>query len=186
MDIHEGIVALVLMVTIIALPGCSALFAPASGNGTTSLHPSEMALQIPDLPDGYKKTDAGSIPASDNYPGIGAVKEGYQVSFSQGTTEADLVFVNQNILILPADRVDQAISAISAAFRKQGTPGEQLSDPGIGETSCAFRMEDSQKNEIYMIAFARRDVFEMIIMGGTRADYAVLKKMAAAAEARIA
>jgi len=176
-----------LVFIIIFIAGCSSGNSniAKSENKLSTLDPSEMALQISDLPAGYTKINFNEVADVQNYQGMGDVKKGYQVGFSKGSTKADLVMISQGVFVMPVDQIGLVLPNMSAQFNKMGTKLDQLSSPDIGDSSLAFRMIDSQGNEMYIIAFVKDDVFELIAMGGTQTDYEVLKNLAKTAETKI-
>jgi hypothetical protein len=179
MKIKMGVIFLFFIVIVISMMGC------VSSNKLSTIPPSEMALQISDLPAGYVKIDSGSFSDVQNYPSFGTVKKGYGVGFSKGSTTSDMVMISQIILVMPIDQINNVLPNFTSEVAKQGSKTDQLSSPHIGDSSVAFRVEDSTGNDLYIIMFVRQDVVEMIAMGGSQSDYDVLKNIAHKAESKI-
>jgi hypothetical protein len=179
MKIKTGVIFLFFIVIVISMMGC------VSSSKLSTIPPSEMALQISDLPAGYVKIDSGSFSDVQNYPSFGTVKKGYGVGFSKGSTKSDLVMISQMILVMPIDQINNVLPNFTSEVAKQGSKTDQLSNPHIGDSSVAFRVEDSTGNDLYIIMFVRQDVVEMIAMGGSQSDYDVLKNIAHKAESKI-
>lgn len=166
-----------IVIVLIFIVGCT------SENKSSTLDPSEMALQISDLPSGYVKTNSDTINLVQNNQNFWNVKKGYQVGFAKGSTKTDIVIVGQAILVVPIDKINQVLPNISSQYGKMGTQVVQLSNPDIGDSSIAFRVENPQEGfetsgESFNIAFVKQDVVEIIVMTGAQTDYDVLKTLA--------
>jgi ABC-type Fe3+-hydroxamate transport system substrate-binding protein len=185
MKMRVGIFFIFLMAIVVLISGCTTSMSPVPNNNISSLDPSEMALQVSDLPNGYMKGEAKTVTVSQDFAKTVTVKKGYQVTFMNGSTPLDTVLLSQTIFILPVDQVDQIMINFLSEFQKRGSPGVQLSNPGIGDSSIAYRVEDSQQNDIYILIFVKKDVAEYFVMGGMPADYETLKSIAKKAETKI-
>ena len=176
-----------IIIVVVFITGCSSEKSVISSSDSklSTIDPSEMALQISDLPVGYIKINFNTISDVQNYQSMGTVKKGYQVGFSKGSTKSDIVFISQGIFVMPIDQIKQVLPNMSTQFNKMETKPDQLSNPDIGDSSLAFRVLDSQGSEMYIITFVKLDVLEFIAIGGTQTDYEVLKSIAKKAEAKI-
>lgn len=179
MKIKLLVIFLYFIAILVLMTGC------VSNSKLSTIPPSEMALQISDLPAGYVKIDSGSFSDVQNYQSFGTVKKGYGVGFTKGSTTSDMVMISQIILVMPIDQINNVLPNVTSEVAKQGSKTDQLSNPHIGDSSVAFRVEDSTGNDLYIIMFVRQDVVEMIAMGGSQTDYDVLKNIAHKAEAKI-
>jgi hypothetical protein len=182
---QTGIICITLLISIVFLSGCSASSPLHVGTALSSVSPAEMAIQLSDLPEGYQKGNSDSISCSTYFENFGTINKGYHVSFTKGSSLADSVVIDQIILVMPKDEIDQLIPKVTYQFNQKGSQGAQLSDPGLGDASAAYRLEDTVNKDIYMIVFVKYDVVEILSMTGTHADYDILKTIAKTAESRI-
>ncbi|MDD1695332.1 MAG: hypothetical protein LUQ54_00400 [Methanoregula sp.] len=172
------------MVIIVIIAGCTTKnnTIPVIENKLSTLDPSEMALQLSDLPEGYVMVYSGSLNLGNNSEGLNAKKQ-FIVEFQKGTTPN--TFINQVILVFPIDQINKTIPYISSGSLKISTT-KQLSNPNIGDSSFAIRAVNSLRGgDIYIIYFVKKDVFEVIEMEGSVTDYETLKQLATTAAAKI-
>ena len=170
----------VLLLLIAGTCGCTAL---VPGMNTASLEPWEMVLKAKDLPEGYSVVLTRPMLDPAAFEKLGTVKKGYEATFSREKPSGS-VRIGQAVLVMPADQL-AGVAARYTSLGNQGTTFTPLPDPGIGDSSSAYRMVSNTKNEYYVIIFTKMDVAEILMTGGTGADYEQLKTVAKTAEAKI-
>ena len=168
-----------ILAVFVFIAGCNSENNPVIENKVTVLDPSEMALQLSDLPEGYVKGESMTITAEQ--AAKFHVNKGYQVQFMNGSAPSDRTIITQAIFVVPIDEINKRFQNASST-----TIGTQLSNPDIGESSVALRKENSgQMGEIFIISFMKKDVIETLMMSGSQSDYEVLKTIAGTASGKI-
>jgi hypothetical protein len=161
-------------------------------NQLSTIEPSEMALQLSDLPTGYTIKERSERTTSDVDKlalDMGWIK-GYTVKFQKiGTTSSDITLIQQDISIYPIDKISQNLPIVKTSLIKISNASylvEPLSDPKIGDSSQVFRITISNLNmKLYLIQFVKADVYEQFEMFGTSTDYETLKNLAKIGAAKI-
>ncbi|OPY39293.1 MAG: hypothetical protein A4E35_00063 [Methanoregula sp. PtaU1.Bin051] len=169
--------------------------------GMSTIDPSDMALQLTDLPAGYIIRERADIAFLDISPFSQEQgwKKGYLASFYRMNAEKyDITAISQRIGIYnvanehlldrtmgpvfesaEADLLETANASVSIT---------ELPFPKTGERTAAYRIIDANDQYgvvKYVVIFTSRDVIESIEMRGTTTDYEILKDIAAKAEGKI-
>jgi hypothetical protein len=166
---------------------------PAPENPGSTTGPSEMALQLADLPTDYFIRDR-SVIAYDEVPKLNrdlGWRQGYFVSFYRmNLRNEDLTGITQTIGIYPLEEMNPLYAIEKDALLSHDTSVEQyeIPFPIVGDRSFAIREtrpDEPYAGVRYTVIFTRKNVFEKITMGGTTTDYETLKDVANKAAARI-
>jgi len=152
---------------------------------TTTKEPSELALQLDDLPDGYKVSERGERLKSDvSEKGINwGWKKGYYAYFLNQDENNVFMYtkIEQLNSIYPIENITHVIN--HDWFEDiEALTVEELSDPKIGDESRAWRIkaeDESLTYTMYRIDFIKYDYYTMLqIWGTTGVDYELLKELA--------
>jgi hypothetical protein len=180
----RSILFLVMSVLIIILStGCVSqsdtqkdAIPPPSENKSSTLSPSEMALQLSDFPEGFRPEYSRDIDFKQdkNYNHLNP-KKGYAILVGKNSTPYDFVFIYQTILIVPEDKISHIIPDERSFHEKIGPQSELLPDPHIGDSSFASRFAGDR--ETTEIIFIKKDVAEYVGMQGPQTDYELLKTL---------
>jgi hypothetical protein len=166
---------------------------PTPESPGSTVGPSEMALQLADLPADYFLRDR-SVIAFDEVPKFNrdlGWRQGYFVSFYRmNLRNEDLTGITQTIGIYPLEKMNPLYSVEKDALLSHDMSTEQyeIPFPTVGERSFAIREthpDDPYAGVTYTVIFTRKNVFEKITMGGTTTDYEALKDVANKAAAKI-
>jgi hypothetical protein len=166
---------------------------PVPESPGSTIVPSEMALQLTDLPSDYFLRDRTVI-AYDEMPKINrdlGWRQGYFVSFYRmNLRNEDLTGITQTIAVYPLEKMNPLFSVEKDDLLTHDTLTEQyeIPFPIIGDRSYAIREthpDDPYRGVTYTVIFSRKNVFEKITMGGTTTDYETLKDVANKAAAKI-
>jgi len=201
-----------LIILLVCIVGCTSTAPPTSQitkspsslqatptpnpeNKLSTIEPSEMALQLSDVPPDFTIKERSERTRSDVDKSAIAMgwKKGYYVEFKQiNVPTQDSVAIIQKISVYPLNNINQLLTQnktdlnnITAAKKVQVA---QLSDPKIGDSSQAFWVRSTDPNTPYLgfvIGFVKKDVYELIAIGGTSANYQTLKDIANKAAAKI-
>jgi hypothetical protein len=136
----------------------------------STLDPSEMALQLSDLPEGYIKKSSEQGETS------------YNVEFIKGSSTFDYVRISQGITVTHNPDLDKSMNFLREDFRKKNST--ELSNPNIGDSSIAARKHLST-GESFGIFFIKKDVVEFLSSDGSQTDYELLKTLAKKAADKI-
>ena len=164
---------ILLLVVILITAGCvggnkNTVFTPTPTpeNILSTIDPSEMALQLSDLPDDFTIKDRSEGISSDiNQSELNfSWKRGYIVKFSSHNTQ-----INQFISIFSIDYLPKLFAETKG--RLQNAAGsdailDELSDPKIGDQSKAFRVTYDDGSIVYSISFIKNDVYEDFLLAG--------------------
>lgn len=157
----------------------------------TKKEPSELALTLSDLPDEYtivERTERTKSDVSKEGLELGW-KKGYYVRFAKVDKDNPymVTVIEQLISIYPAENISKVI--VLPTESSENRTYEELSNPGIGDKSRAFRItvkdEFGEEKRVYMIEFIKKDVYEALYMHGTVTDYELLKEIARKAAEKI-
>lgn len=156
----------------------------------STLEPSIMALQLSDLPPEYSVKERTEILKSEVDPkGINlGWEKGYYARYDKVVDKFDITTIEHIISIYPFENISKVMSLEWETKRpKEYITLEKLSDPNIGDGSRAFRVtnKDIIETRYYVIEFFKKDVHEVVSMGGTSTDYELLKELAKKAERKI-
>ena len=162
-------------------------------NFTATVSPSEMALQLSDLPGDYFLRDR-TVAAYDEQLQINrdlGWMQGYRVSFYRMELDNDdLTGIMQTLDVYPLENMNKLYSIEKDALLQTESPFEkyEIPFPVVGDMSIAVRKTDPNdryKVVTYTVLFANRNVLETITMTGTTTDYEVLKTVVKKASARV-
>jgi hypothetical protein len=189
---------IVLLVVVVMTAGCvsenkNVVLTPTQTPEIklSTIEPSEMALQLSDLPQGYVLKERVETTES----GLGVNDSGWLKGFSvtfdkMDSTNMKLTIIRQRISIYSIDKINSPMSIARTNLVKTSDPSFPLgilSDPKIGDSSQAFKIKVSSENfpYAYSISFVKKDVFEDIVMISDSIDYELLKDLAKKAAAKI-
>ena len=177
-----------------AIPEPIPTLLPTPESKTSTIPPSDMALQLADIPSDYILKDRSvmvSPEVTELTRDIGW-RQGYFVSFYRINKEKDdQTGIRQSINIFPIENMNKVFS-IEKEDMKSRADGSgtiyEIPFPTTGDTSIAFR-ETNANNPyniaLYSVLFTKKNVYEKITMSGTSTDYEVLKDIAQKAAAKI-
>jgi hypothetical protein len=177
-----------------AIPEPIPTLLPTPESKTSTIPPSDMALQLADIPSDYILKDR-SVMVSPEVTELTrdlGWRQGYFVSFYRINKEKDdQTGIRQSINIFPIENMNKVFS-IEKEDMKSRADGSgtiyEIPFPTTGDTSIAFR-ETNANNPyniaLYSVLFTKKNVYEKITMSGTSTDYEVLKDIAQKAAAKI-
>ena len=193
---REGFIALVvfLVITSVFIAGCSSNV--LTGNKLSSRTPSEMVLQLSDLPMDYKLQERSELaPDIDSYAHSEGWKKGYSVSFSFVNNDDKAISVSvisQQLSVYPIENIRHILPHTKVSLNNKACDEfvvDEMPNPNIGDFSQAFRFTDKNGKGTtrYFIEFVKMDVYVNLLMGGSvgSTDYELLKDIAKKAAAKI-
>jgi len=157
----------------------------------STIEPSEMALQLSDLPPGFTLKERSERVYSDvdSWAHNNGWKKGYIVSYQKVDLNAlSGTVIDQRISIYPIGNISRVTPQFVNDLKNkpEGISIDELSNPNIGDSSQAFRgVASSDGSKIYFIVFYKKDVYESLSMTGKTTDYELLKDVAKIAAAKI-
>ena len=158
---------------------------PPTESPLITVQPSEMALQLADLPADYILRDR-SVMVSPEVTQLSrdlGWREGYFVSFSRMNKRDDTTRVRQAINIFPLENMKKVFDLEKIDIENQAISPliqSEIPFPLIGENSRAYRETDptdAMKQVAYTVIFTKKNVYERITMAGTSTDYETLKDL---------
>ena len=164
---------------------------PESPNAEAS--PSEMALQLFDLPPDYFLRSR-TVVSMEELPEVNrdlGWRQGYFVSFYRMNLQnQDITGITQTIGIYPLEKMNNlfAVENDSLLSPDLSTERYEIPFPVTGDRSIAVRetrLNDRFNIVTYTVIFTRKNVFERISMAGTTTDYELLKNVVQKAAAKI-
>lgn len=190
------IVLVTLIILSVSIAGCSSS-APSGTSASvpekklSTIGPSEMVLQLSDLPENFIIQNRGEKAKSDvgqKYINMGW-KSGYLVSLSRMDLQTlQSTQIDQSISIYPIETMPKLLLDTRSDYQNltmSGVVVDELSNPQIGDQSMAFRIASAEGYKAYVIDFNKNDVTESLRMTGTTTDYELLKDLAKIAAAKI-
>ena len=161
-----------------------------SGQELSTIEPSNMILQLSDLPSNYtikERTERVKSDVSEIAISLGWIK-GYYVRFARVVNIYDTTVIEQFISIYPIENISKILTSIPRVSNET-IIFDELSKPNIGDDSQAYRVtakdEYGTETKYYMIEFIKMDVYEGLYMSGTTTDYEMLKDLAKIAVGKI-
>jgi hypothetical protein len=167
---------------------------PTTENPSSTVQPSDMALQLADLPSDYILRDR-SVMVS---PEVAQLtrdlgwREGYFVAFYRiDKDKDDLTRIRQSINFFPIENMKKVFDLEKIDLESQAISPQIQSEipfPVTGDYSRAYRLTDptdATKQVTYTVIFTKKNVYEKIVMTGTTTDYEVLKDVVQKAAAKI-
>jgi len=199
--IFLGVLLIILSVSISGCSSDTPSVQPTPGTPTqqtttakqlSTIEPSEMALQLSDLPANFIIQNRVEKVRSDvNQEAINlGWKSGYLVTVSRTDLQAlQGTVIDQTISIYPVGTLSKVLLGSKNVYQNLTSSGfvlDELSNPQIGDQSKAFRLvASSDGSKIYIIDFTKKDVYESLRMTGKTTDYELLKDLAKIAAAKI-
>jgi hypothetical protein len=166
---------------------------PTPENPNAEVMPSEMALQLTDLPLDYFLRSR-TVVSMDELPSVNrdlGWRQGYFVSFYRmNLRNEDITGITQTLGIYPLESMNRLFGIENDTLLSSDASVErhQIPFPITGDRSIAVREThpDDRDNVItYTVIFSRKNVFEKITMSGTTTDYEVLRDVVQKAAAKI-
>jgi hypothetical protein len=191
------ILVIFLIFLSVGIAGCSSQTpsaSPVPDKKVSTIEPSQMALQLSDLPVNFIVLEKGERNISNmrSWAVDHGWKKGYIATYQRnnqsslpGTIIQQVISVYsaENITLIVPDTVN-TWKNISA--EEKNVTIEELTLPTIGDSSSSLRAYDTSDNtQEYLIAFVKDDVYEQLYTNGTVTDYETLKKLAGIAAAKI-
>jgi hypothetical protein len=166
---------------------------PTPESLTATIAPSEMALQLPDLPADYFIRDRSTTSYDEQSALIRDLgwRQGYFVSFYRMNLDRiDITGITQTIDVYPIENMNKVYSVEKDALLTIGNETElyEIPFPALGDRSIAARStngENLQSIVTYTVIFTKKNVFEKISMTGTTTDSETLKDVALKAAALV-
>jgi len=152
---------------------------------TTIREPSELALQLSDLPEGYQVVERGERLKSDvSRSGLNwGWRKGYHAVFLKQDKDNTLMYtaIDQSNSIYPSENITAVVDNDDWIANMTNVTVEELSDPKIGDKSWAWRMRAKTQASytVYRIDFVKYDYYSTFLMSGTTGvDHEHLKELA--------
>ncbi len=150
---------------------------------STTKEPSELALELLDLPEGYtikERTPRLKSDVSKEAFDLGWEK-GYYIRFARiGENIFDATIIEQFISIYPIENIKKVFDVLPRESNETITI-EELPNPDLDVESRAFRIttanEFGVQDRFYQIEFIKKNVFQQWDMSGTATDYELLKEI---------
>lgn len=194
MKLNTQLFVIILLIIMVLLSGCteqnsttSETIKEKTNTKLSSIEPSDLILQVSDLPSNFTIKERGERVRSDldeDAKNLGW-KKGYAVRLIKGETIFDMTVISHGISIYPIDNTSKVLDI--PKISDENTTYDELSNPNIGDKSKAFRVTENNGFETrsYLIEFVKMDVYEYLYISGTSTDYELLKELAKKAEAKI-
>jgi hypothetical protein len=156
--------------------------------------PSDMALQLSDLPSDYVLKDRSvmALPEVSQLARELGWRQGYFVSFYHMNSNInDFTRIRQSISIFSPESINGVFMLEKEELKHQElspVTRYEIPFPAAGDQSIAFRDTNPADLELpvtYTVIFTKKNVFEKITMSGTNTDYETLKRLVQRAEALI-
>jgi hypothetical protein len=167
---------------------------PTTEDPRATVPPSEMALQLDDLPSDYILRDRSvmvSPEVSELTRDLGW-RQGYFVAFYRlDKDREDLTRIRQSISIFPLENMKKVFDLEKIDSESQPVSPQVQSEvpfPATGDNIRVYRLTDptdALKQVTYTVIFTKKNVYEKITMSGTTTDYEVLKDIVLKAAAKI-
>ena len=149
---------------------------------TTTKTPSELALELLDLPEGYtikERTPRLKSDVSKEAIGLGW-GDGYYTRFGRvGDDIFDVTVIDHQISIYPIENIEKVLELPEES--NGNITYEELPLTDLGVKSKAYRItatsEFGGEERYYQIEFIKKNVYESFYMSGTATDYELLKEI---------
>lgn len=179
-----------LIILFVYIVGCTST---TSEIKLSTIEPSEMALQLNDLPENYQIKERSEQVRSDVVKSALDLgwKKGYTVKFVQvDLNKLEITSIEQGISVYPIENINKSLSLHRVESTKYTVNNsytiDDLSNPNIGDQSQAYRITNKSDNsKSYAIDFIKQDVLGSLRMSGTFTDYETLKELAMTAAEKI-
>ena len=178
----------------IGFAGCTSQAPPVSK--TSTIEPSEMALQTSEYPANFtlvEKAERNSSTVADWGIAHGWKKGYYALYKTNDPVSPPGTVVEQYISVYPVENITLVIPDTKSGLKnwtietdKVNLSIEELSSPGIGDSSSAMKIFDKSDNtEMYIISFIKKDVYQDFWTNGTARDFETIRSLAGIAAAKI-
>lgn len=183
----------------IGIAGCTSQAPSASPVPETkisAIEPAEMILQPSDIPMNFTLVEKGERNASEmnEWALDHGWKKGYYAVYLK-TDPGSLpgTVVEQYLSVYPAENITLIVPDTVSSWKNMtvepnnvNVSVEELSLPTIGDSSAAMRyFNKTDKSEMYVISFVKKDVFQNFWTNGTATDYETARQLAGIAAAKI-
>lgn len=180
-----------IVAAFLILAGCtSQTNTPTIENKLSTLDPSEMALQLSDLPEGYVKLSSEYVNVEEK-PGYYNVKEkyynatkGYRIAF-QKETPSNISIIIQTIFIVPTDPPPYYLIMDIINHSANINNTTILKRPNIGDFGLAIWITDGKQGDEFIIYFVKKNVWEIIEVTGSPPNYKDFNSIAQKASEKI-
>ena len=155
---------------------------------STTKEPSELSLELSDLPEGYtikERTPRLKSDVDKKALDLGWEK-GYYIRFARIGEGGDILdifdatVIEQSTSIYPIENIKKVLDVLPRESNENITY-EELPNPDLGVESKAYRItttdEFSGEDRYYTIEFIKKNVYEMFVMSGSATDYELLKEI---------
>lgn len=204
--VKKSISAIILLMTVlivlsVGIAGCTsqtpaASPTPATTKTVSTIEPSEMIVQASEIPGNFTLVTERERTASELSEWAldhGWVK-GYSVVYRKNDPNSPSgtiilqnisVYAGENATLAVSDTIDGQIDWITKE-NDANLSVEKISIATIGDASGSLKYADKSDNtSMYVIAFAKKGVFQDIETNGTAADYETVRQFAEIAAAKI-
>ena len=161
---------------------------PTTANPVSMSAPSELALQLADIPGDYILKERSDIPYTKTTQIARDLgwRQGYMVTFYRiNAAKYDMTGLRQIIELYPLANMNKVFDMAKEAMNLQADSGQvtqnELPIEKIGDKSIAYVTENTSapmRLPVYTILFVKKDVFEKLEMSGTTTDFETLKNLA--------
>ena len=204
--VKKSILSMILLMAVLivisaGIAGCtsqtaSATPTPATTKTVSTIEPSEMILQASEIPGNFTLVAQHERTASElsEWALDHGWKKGYSVVYRKNVPNSPSgtiilqnisVYAGENATLAVSDTIDGQIDSITKE-NDANLSVEKISIPTIGDASGSLKYSDKSDNSgMYVIAFAKRGVFQDIETNGTAADYETARQFAEIAAAKI-
>ena len=153
---------------------------------TVSKEPSELTLQLSDLPTGYQikvREDRLKSDVKESSISLGWQK-GYHISFIKGEG-LQISTIEQWVSIYPLENISKMVSP-EDFVPKEGWTMDEMPNLNIGDKSYVVRYKENEFGFTnYDIGFIKKNVYVRLVMYGSITDYELFKELAKKAADKI-
>ncbi len=204
--VKKSISAIILLMTVlivlsVGIAGCTsqtpaASPTPATTKTVSTIEPSEMILKVSEIPGNFTLVTERERTASElsEWALDHGWKKGYSVVYRKNDPNSPSgtillqnisIYAGENATLAVSDTIDGQIDWITKE-NDANLSVEKISIPAIGDASGSLKYADKSDNSsMYVIAFAKKGVFQDIETNGTAADYETARQFAEIAAAKI-
>ncbi len=158
------VLAILLIILTVSISGCT------SENKLSTIEPSEMTLQISDIPENFiLEKSSESVPSDVSQWALDhGWKKGYYVIYNKTDDIIPIpdTTITQYIAKFPIDNISLIIPNTVKNLKNQATENvsvDELSMPNVSDSSRMYRITTKGVNaKTYVILFVKKDVYEMI------------------------
>jgi hypothetical protein len=167
---------------------------PAPESRTATIPPSDMALQLPDLPPDYNIKDRSVMitpEVSQLARDLGWVQGYFVLFYHLDKDKNDQTFIRQSISIFPIENMNKVFTTEKEDMKSRSEESgsfHEMPFPTIGDMSIAYRSSNDNDPDyivVYSVIFTKKNVYEKITMTGTTTDYETLKEISQKAAEKI-